>query len=71
MEGGRLRVGVATSISIIIAIVMVIIGRNGAAISTGVGAIVTGVAVTWLVRQRREAQRDMTKAQGVVNRVCA
>lgn len=63
-------VGLTAALALVVAIVFAVLGKNGVAIASGVGTIVTGVATSWLWNRRTQTQREAEKFLEKVNQYC-
>lgn len=63
--------GFVTVLALTIAIVFVAIGKNGTAISSGVGTILSGAATTWVWTRRSAVQKEAEEFLAKVKEYCA
>jgi hypothetical protein len=64
-------VAIAVVISLIVAITMLFLGKAGGAIAGGVGTIVTGTAMGFVLAQRNDARKQVAALTRLRDRYCS
>lgn len=65
-----LAVAIATAVSLIVAIIMLFLERKGGAIAGGVGTIVTGAAMGFILKMRADARGQVKELTNLRDKYC-